>query len=241
MKTEAGLRILKSKLLNTIHGFSTVHGGVSPAPFASLNLGGSEDAPENIAQNRRIFLTALGVDPMSVAWMKQVHGADVLFAKPGEQTCDGLVSNVPGLTLAVSTADCYPLLLHDAVNGVIGAAHAGWRGTLARIAGETVQRMLELGAKKENIVAVIGPGICGSNYEVSEDVITQFEQAGFPKYIAAGRMLDLIAANTFVLQESGIQFTNIDVIQRCSTEVDFFSFRRDNGKTGRMWSVIALH
>ncbi|MCU0433853.1 MAG: peptidoglycan editing factor PgeF [Bacteroidia bacterium] len=240
MKTEAIVQVLKSTLLSAIHGFSTRHGGVSQAPYQSLNLGGSEDIPEHIEQNRTLFLQSLGLENTPVAWMRQVHGADVCVAQPGPQTCDALVTNQKNIVLAVSTADCYPLLLHDPVNHVIGAAHAGWRGTLAHIAEETVKEMCRLGASHKHIRAAIGPGICGQKYEVSEEVIEQFRYAGFPHSIHHHRLLDLARANSFVLEECGIHPENIDVLNRCSTESDFFSFRRDNGKTGRMWSVIVL-
>lgn len=231
---------LESPLLAVPHGFSTRHGGISPAPFASLNLGGSEDTPENIAENRHRFLQALGLAQTPVAWLRQVHGADVCIAQPGPQTGDALVCATPGITLAISTADCYPLLFHDPVNGVIGAAHAGWRGTLARIAAATVEKMRTLGAATQSICVAIGPGICGPNYEVSEEVIQQFSDAHFPKSIHSGRLLNLALANQFVLEEAGILQSNIDLIDRCTTENDFFSYRRDKGKTGRMWAVIAL-
>ncbi|MCA6364385.1 MAG: peptidoglycan editing factor PgeF [Bacteroidetes bacterium] len=240
MKTEPGLHVLKSSLLATAHGFSTRHGGVSEAPYHSLNLGGSDDEPARIAQNRALFLQSLGIGDAAVAWMRQVHGAEVGVAQAGPQTCDALVTNEKNIVLAVSTADCYPLLLHDPVNNVIGAAHAGWRGTLARIGAATVKAMCALGASPQHICAAIGPGICGEKYEVSEDVIAQFRQAGFPHSIHQNRMLDLARANSFVLEECGINGNHIDTLHRCSTEDDFFSFRRDNGKTGRMWSVIML-
>ena len=100
--------------------------------------------------------------------------------------------------------------------------------------------MVKLGAAKENIRAAIGPGICRDKYEVSEEVITQFMSAGFPESIHSGRHLDLLEANKFVLQESGILPEHIWALHRCTTEDDFFSYRRDHGKTGRMWAVIML-
>lgn len=234
------MNFLTSPLLSTPHAFFTRKGGISPAPFASLNFGGSEDAPENIAENRRRALTSVGMDPEKVARLNQVHGNDVLRAKPGSQTGDALVTNEKGLPLAIGAADCYPILFHDPVHHVIGAAHAGWRGTLARIAKNTIEEMVKLGATKGNIRAAIGPGICRDNYEVSEEVIAQFMNAGFPESIHSGRHLDLLAANTFVLQESGLLPQHTWALNRCTTEDDFFSYRRDNGKTGRMWAVIML-
>lgn len=233
-------QFLSSPLISVPHAFFTRHGGVSPAPFASLNFGGSHDEEKNIAENRRRALTAAGMDPQRVARLNQVHGSDVIEAKPFSQTGDALVTTEKGLTLAIGAADCYPILFHDPVKHVIGAAHAGWRGTLARIAKNTIEEMVKRGAETGNIRAAIGPGICRANYETSEDVIDQFRAAGFPSGIHTGRQLDLLEANRFVLLESGILPANIWALGRCTTENDFFSYRRDKGKTGRMWAVIML-
>lgn len=233
-------QFLVSPLLQTPHAFFTRRGGVSPAPFASLNFGGSDDAPSNIAENRRRGLLAAGMNPERVARLDQVHGNTVVTAKPVSQTGDALVTNEKGLTLAIGAADCYPILFHDPVNQVIGAAHAGWRGTLSRIARNTVDEMVKLGAERKEIRAAIGQGICRENYEVSEEVIAQFAAAGFPSSCWSGRQLDLLAANQFVLRESGILPGHCWALNRCTTEDDFFSYRRDNGKTGRMWACIML-
>lgn len=231
---------LSSDKLGTKHGFSTRYGGISPAPFDSLNLGGSEDLQENINANRALFLNSLGLDNKQVSWLKQVHGNVVCMAKIGNQEGDALVSREKGLTLAISTADCYPLLFHDPVHQIIGVAHAGWRGTLARIAERTIHAMIELGADPSTIHVAIGPGISQPNYEVSQNVIEQFRSSGFPPTIHDNRLLNLAEANRFVLLQAGISLGNIDMLNRCSTEKDFFSYRRDRGRTGRMWSVIAL-
>jgi polyphenol oxidase len=108
------------------------------------------------------------------------------------------------------------------------------------IAMETIHAMEKLGAEKKHIRVAIGPGICGGNYEVSEEVIGQFRSAGFPGNCWSRRNLDLKEANRFVLESNGISPGNIWTANRCSTEPDFFSYRRDHGKTGRMWSVITL-
>jgi hypothetical protein len=231
---------LSSDKLGATHGFSTRYGGVSPAPFDSLNLGGGEDVQDNINENKKRFLSSLGLNTRRVSWLKQVHGNVVCTAKIGNQEGDALVSGEKGLTLAISTADCYPLLFHDSVHQIIGAAHAGWRGTLSRIAENTVKAMIQLGADPATIHVAIGPGISQPNYEVSQDVIEQFLSSGFPSTIHDNRLLNLSEANRFVLLQVGISLENIDMLNRCSTETDFFSYRRDHGKTGRMWSVIAL-
>lgn len=234
------IQFLTSPLITANHAFFLRHGGVSRAPFGSLNFGGHDDDPHNIKMNRERALTSVGMNPNKVARLNQVHGGDVLIAQVGSQTGDALVSKERGLVLAIGAADCYPLLFHDAKNSVIGAAHAGWKGTLARIAKNTIEKMISLGAETGEIRVAIGPGICRDNYEVSEEVITNFMEAGFPEAIHTGRQLDLLAANKFVIQEAGIPDENIWALNRCTTEEDFFSYRRDHGKTGRMWAVISL-
>ncbi|MDQ3110811.1 MAG: polyphenol oxidase family protein, partial [Bacteroidota bacterium] len=185
----------KSPIIPVPHAFFTRKGGVSPAPFASLNFGGSDDTPENIAQNRKRALLSVGMNPDNVARLNQVHGNVVCVAQPGNQTGDALVTKEKGLTIAIGAADCYPLLFHDPENQVIGAAHAGWKGTLSRIAKNTIEAMETLGADRKNILVAIGPGISGKNYEVSEEVIGQFRQQEFPESCYEGRKLDLLAAN----------------------------------------------
>jgi YfiH family protein len=150
------------------------------------------------------------------------------------------VSNEKGLVLAVSVADCYPILFYDEKNQVIGAAHAGWRGTVGRIASKTAEAMIQLGAELDQIQVAIGQGICQKNFEVGAEVIEQFWKEGFPERIVEGKYIDLAASNLFVLVEYGIPKENIWVMNRCTFEDDFFSYRRDKGKTGRMWGVIAL-
>lgn len=234
------MRWIFTPAITALHGFSTRHGGVSPEPFASLNLGGTDDSPENIAQNRKLALGELGIDPESVSYLNQVHGTTVCRARAGKQTGDALVTTEKNLAIAVGAADCYPLLFHDPVNGVIGAAHCGWKGSLGRIVRNTVEEMLASGAEAGQIRLAIGQGICRRNYEVSEEIIAQFREAGFPEYCSSGRQLDLLAANTYVALEAGISEENIWSMNRCTTEPDFFSYRRDGGKTGRMWAVIML-
>jgi YfiH family protein len=231
---------LRCPLLRRRHAFFTRHGGVSEPPFDSLNFGGREDLPEHVEENRRRGLAHLGADPASVAWLRQVHGNEVRDARPGVQEGDALCTTTPGLALAVATADCYPLLFEDHEAGVAAAAHAGWRGTLDRIAAAAVDAMVHRGARRERIVAAIGPGICGPSYEVGAELVSTFRDAGFPERCFLGRHLDLAAANRFVLLESSLKDAQIWSSGRCSTEVDFFSHRRDRGLTGRMWSVIVL-
>lgn len=231
---------IKTNHINTTHGFSMRYGGVSPAPFESLNLGGSEDLPENIAENRRRALTELNIDFSQVSYLNQIHSNIVCIAAPGKQTGDALVTNRNGIAIAVGAADCYPILFYDEKNGVIGAAHCGWKGTVARIVTNTITEMLKLGADKNHIKVAIGQGISARNYEVSQEVITQFKINGFPETCWKGRYLDLLKANIFVLEENGVLPENIWSMNRCTTETDFFSYRRDKGHAGRMWGIIML-
>lgn len=231
---------IKSKHIRAIHGFSTRHGGVSPEPFFSLNLGGSDDTPENIEENRRRALDDLGINMAQVSFLNQIHSNQVCQASPGKQVGDALVTNQKNIAIAVGAADCYPILFHDEKNNVIGAAHCGWKGTLAKIVTNTITEMRKLGAEKEYIKAAIGQGISAKNYEVSDEVISYFREYGFPENCWKNRHLDLLAANQFVLQENGILPENIWAMNRCTTEPDFFSYRRDKGITGRMWGIIML-
>lgn len=231
---------LKSSNINTTHGFSTRNGGVSPEPFYSLNLGGTDDLPEHIEENRKRALSNLCIEFSQVSYLNQIHSNTVCLANPGKQTGDALVTNQKNIAIAVGAADCYPILFHDDVNHIIGAAHCGWRGTVAHIVENTIQAMVKLGANAQNIKVAIGQGISKSNYEVSEDVIEQFRVAGFPNHCWDERHLDLLEANRFVAIKSGVKKENIWSMNRCTTENDFFSYRRDLGKTGRMWGVIML-
>lgn len=231
---------LKSPNIHCTHGFSTRHGGVSTENYSSLNLGGSEDSDENILKNRILSLNEMGISIEQVSNLHQVHGTDVQIAKVGKQTGDALVSKEKGLLLAISIADCYPILFYDEKNKVIGAAHAGWRGTVGRIASKTVDAMIKLGAEVDQIQVAIGQGICQKNFEVGPEVIEQFWKEGFPDSIIEGKNIDLAFSNVFVLEECGIPKENIWVMNRCTFEDDFFSYRRDKGKTGRMWAVISL-
>ena len=146
----------------------------------------------------------------------------------------------PNLLLAIGTADCYPILLADEEAGVIGAAHAGWRGTVGRIAERTVQAMTELGARPERVKAAIGVGICAAEYPVGEEVAQAFAEAGLGEHLSAARHLDLGAANRQVLLEVGVLPQHLWAAGGCSTGEDFYSYRRDAGVTGRMWGLIGL-
>jgi len=231
---------LRAPNINCVHGFSTRRGGVSEAPFDSLNLGGTEDKATLILENRKIALKNLGLSAEKLCNLKQIHSNKVNIAAIGKQEGDALVSNEKNLIIAVSIADCYPILFYDEVNKVIGAAHAGWRGTVSKIAANVLSAMLELGAEIKNIQVAIGQGISQKNFEVGNEVIEQFEKGGFPDSCWENNRIDLVACNKFVLTQNNIPEKNIWQMNRCTFEEDFFSYRRDKGKTGRMWSIISI-
>ena len=237
---------LSAPNLQSRHGFSTRHSGFSSAPYHSLNFDPRADDPEAVQKNRTHALEQLGYSLEQACTFEQIHGVKVLEARTGEQMGDGLISSEPGQILAIGTADCYPILLEDAGAGIVAAVHAGWRGTLGKIAALAVEKMLERGAKLERIQVAIGPGISRQNYEVSFELAQQFLESGFPASIAVRSSssqkahLDLLEANRFALLKAGVLEENIWASGRCSLEPDFFSYRRDGGKTGRMWAVIGL-
>ncbi|MEV5575204.1 peptidoglycan editing factor PgeF [Spirillospora sp. NPDC052269] len=220
-------------------------GGVSPAPFAGLNLGGAVgDDPSAVRANRERAAAALGVEAGRTVWMWQVHGADVAFVKTPDDlddAVDGIVTTVPGLVLAVLVADCAPVLLADPVAGVVGAAHSGRPGTLAGVVPALVARMREHGAEPGRITGAIGPAACGSCYEVPEDMRAEVA-ARVPAAYATTRAgtpgLDIRAG--IVEQLAGQGVTGVDVDPRCTIETpDLFSYRRD-GQTGRFAGFVWL-
>ena len=158
------------------HGFFTRRGGVSAGPFAALNcsLSGKDDA-DAVRENRRRAADALGVPATALAGLTQVHGIDVAvldtpWPENDRPLADALVTRRPGLALGVVTADCAPVLFADAESGVIGAAHAGWRGAVAGVLEATIAAMEALGARRGRIVTAVGPCIRQPSYEVAADL-----------------------------------------------------------------------
>lgn len=232
-----------------LHGFTTRHTGASSGPYASLNLGlSSGDERALVEANRDLLLERLGVGRDQVCAFDQVHGKRVLVGSPAwfEDEADAAISDDPGLLLVVSAADCFPLLFFDPASGAVGAAHAGWRGTLAGIAGEVVGALgREYGSTPLDLQVLIGPGIGACCYEVSREVAGEFELAGFSDACfrpGAGERphLDILNANREVLTAAGVLPGRVTAVERCtSCERElFYSHRRDRGKTGRMWGFV---
>jgi YfiH family protein len=239
------------------HAFFTRDGGVSEGIYASLNAGvGSNDNPERVTENRARMAGALDVAPEHFLTCYQIHSPNVVVADaPWPATerphADAIVTQRPGIAIGVSTADCGPVLLADTQAGVIGAAHAGWRGALTGVTDATIDAMERLGADRARIVAALGPMIRQSNYEVGADLIERFraEDPGSEKFFApAARanhaQLDLAGYVAARLRRAGI--TSIDDLGLCTyADPDrFFSYRRTTHRGepdyGRHVNAIAL-
>ncbi len=241
------------------NAFSTRGGGVSPFPEGSLNLAGfDQDSAENIRENRRRFISALGGDwTLAVCW--QVHGADVLVVRdpakdprPDDERCDALTTNLKGVLLGVKTADCVPVILGDSRSGACAAVHAGWRGTLAEIIKRALARMREeFGTEPADVRAALGPSALGCCYEVGAEVIDSFRakfadaDSLFQQTREGHALVNLHEANRRQLVEAGVKPERVHALPLCTMcRPDlFFSYRQDRklyGRTGRLMSVIGM-
>lgn len=239
------------------HGFFTRQGGVSEGLYASLNGGqGSADDPARVKENRGRMADALGVERHRFVSVYQVHSPDVVTAvepwpREAAPKADAMVTRMPGLALAVSSADCGPVLFADAENHVVGAAHAGWRGALTGVLEATLAAMERLGARRSTIAAVLGPTISQKAYEVGPEFAERFVEASpnnarfFAPSNAAGRsMFDLPAYIGMRLKEAGIG--RLENMNLCTygDEARFFSYRRmvhrGEADYGRLLHAIAL-
>lgn len=246
-----------------VQGFSTKLGGVSKGEWESMNLSFSRgDNPEDVEENFKIFASSLGCSSQDFVLTDQVHDTKIL--RVGKKDCgevfykermirgiDGLVTDEPGVVLLTFFADCVPLLFYDPVHHAIGNAHSGWRGTVGRMGEKMVRRMeQEFGSKPEDIIGVVGPSICQSCYEVSEDVILEF-QKNFEKkdwsslYYEKENghyQLDLWKANQIIMRESGLLLEHIycsDLCTNCHPDL-LFSHRYTGGKRGNLAAAIGL-
>jgi YfiH family protein len=249
------LEIITSDMLSPFrHGFFTRKGGASSGVFAGLNCGtGSSDQSEIVAINRARVAEAVGVETDALLTVNQVHSADVVAVTgplgPEKPRADAMVTKTPGLALAILTADCQPVLFADPQAGVIGGAHAGWRGALDGVLEATVEAMVGLGATRENIRAVIGPSISQRAYEVGPEFFEGFLDADMnnARFFANGtgdRMhFDLPAFGLHRLREAGVE---AQWTRHCtySDPERFYSFRRtthaQEADYGRLISVIRI-
>ncbi len=244
------------------HGFTTRMGGVSKGIFSELNLSYTRgDDPEAVTENFYRTAKALGVDPGKLVLSDQTHTTNVRkvtaedagkgFLRPLDYTdVDGLITDVPGLTLCTFFADCVPLFFLDPVKKAIGMSHSGWRGTVGRMGAQTLSAMHQAyGTDPETVICAIGPSICQECYEVSADVAEAF-QTEFPgheteilrKKSAEKYQLDLWKANEIILLEAGIKKEHLMVtdICTCCNPTMLFSHRASHGKRGNLGGFICL-
>lgn len=256
-----GVVYYKSDFINMPHGFATREGGVSDCEQTkNMNFAfGRGDRDETVIKNFEIFASAIGSDPKNGIMLGQVHSANVLTVterefglgvyKKTDLTLDGYVSNTAGALLTVRVADCVPVLFADEEAGVIGAVHAGWRGSVSGISAECIDKMVSLGAKKENIKAAIGPSICAECFVVGDDFMTECrEKLGVKRlseftYQKDGRWhADLKLLNKLVLKDSSLSEANIDVTKLCTycDHDEFFSHRYHGVNRGTLCAMISL-
>ncbi len=219
------------------HGFFGRRGGVSAGVYSSLNCRrGSSDRPEYVSKNRQIAVESVGADMGGFATLYQIHSNVVVEAKPPlgrfRPKADAMVANSPGIALGVLTADCMPVLFGDPAAGIVGAAHAGWRGSLSGVLQNTIAAMEELGAEAKRIRAAIGPCISQRNYEVGEEFFDAFVSVNpaFSQYFKKARggkfLFDLPAFGLDRIRDSGIE--DVEWMGECTygKPEDYFSYRR---------------
>ena len=239
------------------HGFSTRLGGVSTGCFSSMNISLTRgDDPEAVKKNRELIAQAIGVEVADFTYTQQTHTTNVkrVYARERGQSfpeTDGMITDVPGICLVTSYADCVPLYFVDPVKKAIGLSHSGWRGTVGKIGKNTVQLMQEnFGSKPEDLLAAVGPSVCMDCYEVSEDVIEQFKEAFEKKYWEdlfykkenGKYQLNLWKANELIFLESGIlpeHMAITNVCTHCNSKI-LYSHRTMGNNRGNLCAFLAL-
>lgn len=242
------------------HGFFTREGGVSEGIFAALNVGlGSSDNPDHVRENRRRAAATLDVAGDALVTAYQIHSAKVAVVdkpwKPGgAPQVDAMVTARPGVALGILTADCAPILLADVRSGVIGAAHAGWKGAISGVIEATVEAMVELGARKSRILAAVGPCIAQDSYEVGPEFPAPFvaEDPNNGRHFRPDRnrdgeprwRFDLGGYVSDKLERLGLAAVEVLPYDTCADDQHFFSYRRaclrGEKDYGRGLSAIAL-
>lgn len=239
------------------HGFTTRMGGVSEGYCSTMNISTTRgDVPEAVEENRKRLARALGVKVEDFTYTHQTHTTNVAVVREEDRgkrfmETDGMVTNVPGICLVTFYADCVPLYFVDPVHKAIGLSHSGWRGTVGRMGQVTLEKMKEVyGTRPEDIYAAIGPSICQDCYEVSGDVIEEFQKS-FKKSVCPqlfykkenGKyQLNLWRANQLVLTEAGVAEQKIAVTNlctHCNPEI-LFSHRSTGVKRGNLSALLAI-
>lgn len=250
----SNLDVIRAQSLDDVaHGFLGRRGGVSQGLHGGLNVGfGSDDDPAAVAENRRRAAEAvLPGAPLVTCF--QVHGADCVRVNApfaDRPRADALVTDRPGIALGVLTADCAPVLLADAEAGVVGAAHAGWKGAIGGVTDTTIAAMERLGARRESIAAAIGPCIARPSYEVDEDFRRRFEadDPANERFFVDARdghaQFDLEAYVVHRLASAGVRRIEALGLDTYADEARFFSYRRATHRGepdyGRQIAIIGL-
>jgi polyphenol oxidase len=233
------------KFAEIVAAQSTREYGVSPYPYG-LNLSSHVgDAIENVLENRKKFYSAIGVpDDARFVYQNQIHSANINIVDGSQEIVpqsDGLITDKQNTFLAVSTADCTPVIIYEPVRKIIAAVHAGWRGTEQLITYTAIKRLVELGAKPNNIYAFIGASASRENYEVGQEVATLFEKDYYDEMPNGKCMLDIKTANRDQLLIAGVPLEQIEVSPRCTIhDLRLHSYRRDGKESGRMFAVIGM-
>lgn len=236
------------------HGVFTRLGGISPAPWEALNVGGTVgDERERVRENRVRTFRTLGRNPHSLYDVWQVHSADVVLAtaphdtSPPELKADAIITDSREVTLFMRFADCVPILLYDPARRAVGIIHAGWQGTIKRVAAEAVRSMqAAFGSRPADMLAGVGPSIGPDHYEVGPDVVARvrksFEvdaEALLPSH-GGHTHFDLWAANRLLLERAGVNSVEVAGLCTACHTSDWYSHRAEKGQTGRFGALIAL-
>jgi YfiH family protein len=239
---------------SVLHAVFSRHGGLSPFPWESLNVGGTVgDDPARVRRNRYKSFGAVKRPVESIYDVWQVHSTNIVFAeKPRSpespyKQADILFTDKPNVTLFMRFADCVPILLHDPRSGVIGLVHSGWMGTVHGAAKVAIEAMKShYGTQPSDVLAVIGPSIGPDHYEVGSDVVVRVMQS-FGE--SASELLktyidkvhfDLWSANKLLLQQAGVEQIELSGLCTACHNDDWFSHRAERGKTGRFGVLMAL-
>ena len=259
MKSEPQLHIYDISKRVTAFS-STRHSGVSEGNYASFNVNTyCGDNPEHIAQNRRALCKLLHIKPDHLIMPHQVHGTGITqisktffllsedIRRSVTEGIDALITNVPGICIGVSTADCIPIIIYDPEHHAAGVVHSGWRGTVANITEAAVASMMRsYHSRPESLQAVIGPGISLRNFEVGDEVYDAFAVAGYPMDTIAERKekwhIDLPKCCQLQLQAMGVPSANIRMTDICTYDQsdDYFSARKLGTASGRILTGIVL-
>ena len=237
-----------------VHGVFTKHGGVSPTPWASLNIGGTVgDSQLNVIENRKRMFDALGRKVESIYDSAQVQGSGVRFVDcprtlgTPHLPADALLTDVPSVTLMLRFADCVPVLMYDPHRHVVGLIHTGWKGTILKLATLVVRAMRQkYHSDPSNILAGIGPAICTKHFEIGPEiaqlVANSFSADASSLLHKDGSKVcfDLCSANQLLLEQAGVRHIEQANICTCCHREDWYSYRGDNKMTGNFGAVIAL-